>query len=34
LIATHNLALAKRMHRVLVLDSGRLQEVNPASVPG
>jgi lipoprotein-releasing system ATP-binding protein len=34
LIATHNLALAKRMHRVLVLDSGRLQEINPASVPG
>jgi lipoprotein-releasing system ATP-binding protein len=34
LIATHNLALAKRMHRVLVLDGGRLQEVNPASVAG
>jgi lipoprotein-releasing system ATP-binding protein len=34
LIATHNLALAKRMHRVLVLDGGRLQEVAPASVPG
>jgi lipoprotein-releasing system ATP-binding protein len=34
LIATHNLALARRMHRVLVLDGGRLQEVNPASVPG
>jgi lipoprotein-releasing system ATP-binding protein len=34
LIATHNLALAKRMHRVLVLDGGRLNEVNPASVPG
>ena len=34
LIATHNLALAKRMHRVLVLDGGRLQEVIPASVPG
>jgi lipoprotein-releasing system ATP-binding protein len=32
LIATHNLALAKRMHRVLVLDGGRLQEINPASV--
>ena len=27
LIATHNLALAKRMHRVLVLEAGRLQEV-------
>ena len=34
LIATHNLALAKRMHRVLVLDGGRLHEINPASVPG
>ena len=34
LIATHNLALAKRMHRVLVLDSGRLHEVAPASIPG
>ena len=33
LIATHNLALAKRMHRVLVLDGGRLQEVAPASIP-
>jgi lipoprotein-releasing system ATP-binding protein len=33
LIATHNLALAKRMHRVLVLDGGRLQEISPASVP-
>jgi len=33
LIATHNLALAKRMHRVLVLEGGRLQEVSPASVP-
>ncbi len=34
LIATHNLALAKRMHRILVLDGGRLQEVAPASIPG
>ena len=34
LIATHNLALAKRMHRVLVLDGGRLHEVAPASIPG
>jgi len=34
LIATHNLALAKRMHRVLVLDGGRLHEINPASVSG
>ena len=34
LIATHNLALAKRMHRVLVLEAGRLREVAPASMPG
>jgi lipoprotein-releasing system ATP-binding protein len=34
LIATHNLALAKRMHRILVLDGGRLQEVAPASITG
>ena len=34
LIATHNLALAKRMHRVLVLEAGRLHEVAPASMPG
>jgi putative ABC transport system ATP-binding protein len=34
LIATHNLALAKRMHRVLVLDGGQLHEVAPASMPG
>src|SRR5262249_45005525 len=34
LIATHTLALAKRMPRVLVLDGGRLHEINPASVSG
>lgn len=32
LIATHNMELARRMHRVLRLESGRLVEVNPASV--
>ena len=32
LIATHNLALAKRMHRVLRLERGLLIETNPASV--
>jgi lipoprotein-releasing system ATP-binding protein len=34
LIATHNLALAKQMHRVLVLEGGRLRELSPASLPG
>jgi lipoprotein-releasing system ATP-binding protein len=32
LIATHNLQLATRMHRVLRLEQGRLIETNPASV--
>lgn len=32
LIATHNMDLARRMHRVLRMDSGRLVEVSPASV--
>ena len=32
LMATHNLALASRMHRVLILDSGQLIETTPASV--
>jgi lipoprotein-releasing system ATP-binding protein len=32
LMATHNLALAKRMHRVLRLEHGVLIETNPASV--
>jgi lipoprotein-releasing system ATP-binding protein len=32
LMATHNLALASRMHRVLILDGGQLIETTPASV--
>ena len=32
LIATHNMDLAQRMHRVLRLEDGRLQEVVPAHV--
>jgi len=32
LIATHNLQLAKRMHRVLRLDNGVLHETRPAEV--
>ena len=32
LMATHNLALAARMHRVLRLDRGMLIETNPATV--
>jgi lipoprotein-releasing system ATP-binding protein len=32
LMATHNLALARRMHRVLRLEQGVLIETNPASV--
>jgi lipoprotein-releasing system ATP-binding protein len=32
LIATHNLHLARRMHRVLSLESGVLVEVSPAAV--
>ena len=33
LIATHNLAFARRCHRVLRLAQGRLQEVSPESLP-
>ncbi len=33
LIATHNLAFARRCHRVLRLDQGRMQEVSPESLP-
>ena len=32
LIATHNLQLARRMHRVLRLENGLLQETRPADV--
>ena len=34
LIATHNMELARRMHRVLRLEAGRLVEVSPSSVVG
>lgn len=33
LIATHNLAFARRCHRVLRLDRGRMEEVTPDSLP-
>jgi lipoprotein-releasing system ATP-binding protein len=33
LIATHNLAFARRCHRVLRLDQGKIEEVEPASLP-
>jgi lipoprotein-releasing system ATP-binding protein len=33
LIATHNLAFARRCHRVLRLDQGKMEEVTPASLP-
>jgi lipoprotein-releasing system ATP-binding protein len=32
LIATHNLDLARRMDRVVVLDSGLLVEISPQTV--
>jgi lipoprotein-releasing system ATP-binding protein len=32
LIATHNMELARRMHRVLRMEAGRLVEVSPAAV--
>ena len=34
LIATHNLAFARRCDRVLRLQQGRIEEVSPASLPG
>ena len=34
LIATHNVAFARRCHRVLRLQNGRLQDVEPGSLPG
>jgi lipoprotein-releasing system ATP-binding protein len=33
LIATHNLAFARRCHRVLRLAQGRLEEISPQSLP-
>jgi lipoprotein-releasing system ATP-binding protein len=33
LIATHNVAFARRCHRVLRLDGGRIEEVGPESLP-
>lgn len=33
LIATHNLAFARRCHRVMRLDRGTLEEVTPESLP-
>jgi lipoprotein-releasing system ATP-binding protein len=33
LVATHNFAFAKRCHRVLRLQEGRLEEVQPESLP-
>jgi lipoprotein-releasing system ATP-binding protein len=33
LIATHNLRFARRCHRVLRLDQGKMEEVTPASLP-
>jgi lipoprotein-releasing system ATP-binding protein len=33
LIATHNLAFARRCHRVLRLDRGQLEEITPESLP-
>jgi lipoprotein-releasing system ATP-binding protein len=33
LLATHNLAFARRCSRVLRLEAGRLEEVSPASLP-
>lgn len=33
LIATHNLAFARRCHRVLRLDKGKIEEVAPESLP-
>jgi lipoprotein-releasing system ATP-binding protein len=33
LIATHNLAFARRCHRVLRLEDGRVEEIKPESLP-
>jgi len=32
LIATHNMELARRMHRVLRMEAGKLVELAPAAV--
>jgi lipoprotein-releasing system ATP-binding protein len=34
LIATHNMELARNMHRILRLEDGILRELRPADVPG
>jgi predicted ABC-type transport system involved in lysophospholipase L1 biosynthesis ATPase subunit len=34
LIATHNFAFARRCHRVLWLQQGRIEEVVPEALPG
>jgi lipoprotein-releasing system ATP-binding protein len=34
LIATHNLSFARRCHRVLRLERGRVEEIKPESLPG
>lgn len=34
LIATHNYAFARRCHRVLRIESGRVEEIAPATLPG
>ena len=34
LIATHNLSFARRCHRVLRLQRGRMEEIPPVSLPG
>jgi lipoprotein-releasing system ATP-binding protein len=33
LIATHNLAFARRCHRVLRLDKGTIEEIEPTQLP-
>lgn len=33
LIATHNVAFARRCHRVLRLEQGRIEEISPGSLP-
>jgi lipoprotein-releasing system ATP-binding protein len=33
LIATHNFAFARRCHRVLRLQQGRIEEIGPETLP-